>query len=90
MELPTYEECARKAVHDPNGLTPLEEFIYMNEPAGLEKVSFRRSLKAVISTAHAAGFAEAREVEMMVVHCGESGDKVKVDRVRYLQPKEQS
>ena len=51
MLIPEYIDCARK-VDNEEELTPLERFIYAQEPAGDHDIEFREQLQAVVDSLH--------------------------------------
>lgn len=56
-DLPDWEECAAAVVAQT--ATPLQEFIYDNEPAGPHDEVFRSQLFAILAAARAQALADA-------------------------------
>lgn len=96
MKLPTYQNSI-DAVLKNTGATALQVFIANNEPAGQKaEREFRTELQSALSAAHAAGFAEAREMAVQTIDGiqwihGEEVESVDaaVASIRALQPKEE-
>lgn len=92
MKLPTYDECYEKADHV-QPMTPVETFLYDYSPVDDED-DFRAELQAVVSAAHAAGFAEAREAAAQFFEQPDSphtvwSDFEVADAIRALQSKDE-
>lgn len=90
MKLPTYQNSI-DAVLKKTGATALQVFIANNEPAGQKaERDFRAELQSALSAAHAAGFAEAREVVEAIINTSKQPGLIDVAfAIHALQPKEE-